>query len=340
MTQLMVDRKAFRKSVKKDASFLGWGLFLYAVINFVVVIAAMVVEMIGRLIWEMVIHYRQFADEATRDMAVDKALDNIMLQIEESAISMIVSVLIGTGILFLFFFRSKIHKKLFVKKKKMTAGKFVQITFVFLGAQLVISGLFFLIEWGLNLVGLSALSNMETATMESQSVSMFLYAGIVGPVIEEILYRGYALRYLEKYGKILTITVSSLLFGFMHCNLPQDIGAVLVGVVLGYVAVEYSIGWSILLHIINNMVLGDLLSYAISGLEEQTQTIITYAIMIVLFIGGLVVLIYHRKTLIGYIKQNKPEKSVFLWVMTSVGMLVFFVSHIIMAFSLLEPFSG
>ena len=37
----------------------------------------------------------------------------------------------------------------------------------------------------------------------------------------------------------------------MHGNIPQAVFAIFVGVVLGYVTIEYSIWWAILLHIFN-----------------------------------------------------------------------------------------
>jgi uncharacterized protein len=52
--------------------------------------------------------------------------------------------------------------------------------------------------------------------------------------------------------------------------------AILVGLILGYVAMKYSVKWSILLHVINNFIFGDLLSYMTLDLNESMQYIIFY----------------------------------------------------------------
>lgn len=98
--------------------------------------------------------------------------------------------------------------------------------------------------------GWTAMPQQET----DLSIGLVLNACTLAPVTEELVFRGAALR-LHRHGRVIAVAVTALLFGLAHGTVYQAIYAGLCGVVLGYTAVSYSLGWSILLHIINNAVL-------------------------------------------------------------------------------------
>ena len=76
----------------------------------------------------------------------------------------------------------------------------------------------------------------------------------IGPIAEEIVYRGFVMNILKPYGKHFAIVCSAIIFGIMHANIHQIFFAILVGLVLGYVAMEYSLKWAVALHIFNNCI--------------------------------------------------------------------------------------
>lgn len=92
--------------------------------------------------------------------------------------------------------------------------------------------------------------------LEVNLINLFLlvlYVCILAPVLEEIIFRGIILRSFEKYGKIFAVVGSAMLFGFSHGNPIQIPVTILMGVVLGFGTLLYSIRFSILLHICNNI---------------------------------------------------------------------------------------
>lgn len=97
-------------------------------------------------------------------------------------------------------------------------------------------------------------SKVVSGTAET-TVSLALYTAVAAPITEELLFRGAVLRSLQPYGKRFAIFCSALLFGLVHQNLTQTPFAFGFGLLAGYVAVEYSILWSMSLHILNNAVL-------------------------------------------------------------------------------------
>ena len=68
------------------------------------------------------------------------------------------------------------------------------------------------------------------------------------------MFRGIIQKPLEKYGKMLAIVVSSLLFAIYHGNIIQGIYAFICGLLLGFVASEYSLKYSVILHVFNNLI--------------------------------------------------------------------------------------
>lgn len=324
-TQIM----KMKKSVKKDGSRTGWYILWYAIISLIV----SMIWLIGETIVRTAIRTQGITDTTEQD----KIFDEVFIEVcELSGTYMIVGVLVALAFLFLFFRKSGIAKTMFRSEQKMTPVRFAGLACVFFGGQLVFQGGYMLMEAGLNLIGFTAESSMEMATAGSQTVSMFLYAGIIGPIVEELVYRGFAMRCLEKHGKMLAVVVSSILFGIMHGNLPQAVFAFFIGLILGYVAIEYSIIWSIVLHILNNMVLGDLMTMALAGCSELVQNIVGYSILGGFFLIGLIIVIRKRTEIAAWIRENMWVKPHMRWVMTTVGVIAFVALHMALAVSMLE----
>ena len=81
----------------------------------------------------------------------------------------------------------------------------------------------------------------------------YLYICLIGPVMEELIYRGVLMEGLRKYGNKFGVIATSLMFALMHENISQAIPAFFVGLVLGTAAVKTgSLLPSIFLHILNN----------------------------------------------------------------------------------------
>lgn len=83
---------------------------------------------------------------------------------------------------------------------------------------------------------------------------LFVIVAIVPPICEELAFRGFILSGLRHLGhKWRAIVISSIFFGLAHALLQQSIGAALVGVVLGYLAIQCgSLLPPILYHMLHN----------------------------------------------------------------------------------------
>jgi uncharacterized protein len=77
---------------------------------------------------------------------------------------------------------------------------------------------------------------------------------ILAPVIEETVFRGVVLRaFLNYYKPVYAIILSGFMFGFSHFLPPQIIGAVIIGILIGYVYfATRSLLLCIMVHIFHN----------------------------------------------------------------------------------------
>lgn len=81
-----------------------------------------------------------------------------------------------------------------------------------------------------------------------------LCVGVLGPILEELLFRGAVTKVLlKRYSPVTAILISGLLFGIFHMNPAQVVGAMLIGFVLAWIYYKTrSLIPCILIHIINN----------------------------------------------------------------------------------------
>lgn len=177
------------------------------------------------------------------------------------------------------------RQEVFAKEDSMRFGTFLALVCFCMGAQMANTLWVTLLEAIMNSVGRSVMPVLEAVAGDTDTFSMFMYASILAPVWEEILFRGYVLRTLRPFGKRFAILASAILFGLFHGNLLQTPYALLMGLVLGYVTVEYSIGWAIALHMFNNLVLADLLTRLTANWSEMA-----YGTLNLILFGGSAVI--------------------------------------------------
>lgn len=111
------------------------------------------------------------------------------------------------------------------------------------------------INFGVSLAtGKSVLEmNPVTEMLDMMEPGMMLYVCLIGPVMEEVMFRGVFLRRARRFGDQTAVIYSAVLFGLMHGNLTQFFYATAIGLILGYVAVSTNrLRYSILLHILVN----------------------------------------------------------------------------------------
>ena len=98
--------------------------------------------------------------------------------------------------------------------------------------------------------------NTEMGAFENGDyIWMLLEVSIIGPMVEELLFRGLVFHFVERdTGKEgVAIFISALLFGIWHGIFVQGVYTFLIGLVLGYLyAKTRKLIWPFLVHLVNN----------------------------------------------------------------------------------------
>lgn len=166
---------------------------------------------------------------------------------------------LGTIPFLIFFYRRDIRKEKlenkYVRYKRENIGKYLLIIpfgiFNMLWANLFVSLLTLIMPDFM----LESYASTETAIYGSSFAMQLLTAGIVAPIVEELIFRGLVYKRLKKMtGLIVAAVLSALLFGIFHGNWVQAPYAMILGLVCVFVYEKYkSVIAPILLHMSANV---------------------------------------------------------------------------------------
>ena len=215
-------------------------------------------------------------------------------------------------------------KGLSVKTGSMKVRDLICLMAAVISAQILALAADIPIEALLNFFGYtSELSPAATADY-TLNWALVIYSVIWGPVIEEIVFRGFVLRGLLPYGKKRAIIISALAFSLMHGDISQLVFTFIAGLILAHAALKYSLGWAVLLHVFNNGVLGTLLPLAAESVPDD---VFVWGYMAVAAVCLVTAFLYLRE-ISGKGKDAEAKKPVFKDLI-NIWFIIFFVWEIL-----------
>ena len=154
-------------------------------------------------------------------------------------------------------------------------------------------------------------------------IIVFIYACVVAPILEELLFRGYAINLFKKYGKKTAILISACMFGITHAEFMQILPAIFCGIVLGILYIKTNdIKVCIACHMINN-IFGIINNYYIN------LVIIIISILLIIFLG-------RKENLFRVRKDIKKDKFEIKYIFSSIPLMLFILVCIIISLSQLR----
>lgn len=124
----------------------------------------------------------------------------------------------------------------------------------------------------------------QMSNISEEPFLMFLLVSFFAPIIEEILFRGIIQKGMINNGvkPKTAILISAFVFGFIHFNPWQFVGAFLLGIVLGVVYFKAkSLLMSILLHSFNNTIAAIMMKYYDTESFSDLLHIPEYAVLLI-----------------------------------------------------------
>lgn len=108
---------------------------------------------------------------------------------------------------------------------------------------------------GIDDTGEAAQDLADKADAPAEVVGLVVVAVVAAAVLEELFYRGFVLRALERrFGRHVALAGSAVLFGLIHFQAPDIIALTGVGLILGWLALRYGrLGPAIWAHLAFNL---------------------------------------------------------------------------------------
>lgn len=301
--------KQINKWLRKEFRPIGWVLiFYYLLLNLLVSLVAVV--------------------DAAKQMLHNAVSGNFLMDVDADALlnnawGYILCIFLGVMLLHAWKGPDYWQEEIFCKGRKMKPSVFFCAMVFCVGSQMINSLWLTGLELVMNLFDSSLMPMLEAVSGSSGSFSMFLYGAVLAPISEELLFRGYVLRALRPYGKRFAILGSAILFGLFHGNLLQGPYALLVGLILGWLACEYSIKWAIGLHIFNNLVLAEGMSRLLDLLPTVAGEVVNFIIFAGALVLSAVILRINREQVQVYRRSEWIDRRCIKCLLTNSGFIVF-----------------
>jgi len=202
------------------------------------------------------------------------------------------------------------------------------------------------------------ITNSTSDPIENSPIWLTLIvAVIIGPIVEEFIFRKLLIDRLAKYGTGITVFVSGFSFGLFHGNFYQFFYSAMLGILLAYITIKTG-NWiySLIMHVVVNFFgsvavmpiiemsekfLAEVESMAAGGpvnagiLIKSALVFLSYAVFeYSLAIAGIVLLFLAFKNkwykLRDTAEVNIPREDVFPVAFLNAGTIVFIVSSLLL----------
>ena len=220
-----------------------------------------------------------------------------------------------------------------VAPRKMTIQSFAMLCASLFGVRFISKLILGGIEKLLLEMGIPATLVVNTSEDITTSIIFVLYLGVMAPVVEEFIFRGFIGYRLERYGKVFTILFTALIFSLFHANISQGVFTFMAGIVFAYVAIEYGFQWAVAFHMINNF----LFAVVVDIYLEQMVKFGDFSIVQVLDLVGFVILVFvlilKWKDIKEYIDVNRGLYGITQITFTRVTIILYIIYLVFRTFA-------
>lgn len=266
--------------MRKDNVFLAiwrcvYPLLIHVAVTFVLAFAYMFVG----IFWAVF----QSAGEAD----VVSATQQVLNQYTENALYLLLAASVICIPVFALLFRGDRKKEQTVKERETSITAWSVL--VVMAVALCVS-----------LNALIGFSGLDKFSQKYQQVAETLYSGgvllelltvgILGPVCEELIFRGLMFQRLCGYVKpVIAVVVSALMFGVYHGNIVQGVYAFVLGTVMALCYLRFQTLWApIVIHVVANITSVCITEISIIGeaLEKTNVLIVATIITTIVWLLG------------------------------------------------------
>lgn len=190
------------------------------------------------------------------------------------------------------------------KVERLSFGRFVKYFFISIAALYLSSFVSTFINYFIGLMRGEWITNpVEDLVFNSNMVVNILYISIIGPIVEELIFRKILLDKLRRFGDLPAILLTGIAFGLFHMNLSQFLYAATLGILFAYITIRTNtVLYSIILHMMINFIGSGLAPLVL--LSENAKAMV---LMSVFVYGAMTIGIVLFITNISKINLNKTK---------------------------------
>lgn len=168
------------------------------------------------------------------------------------AVTAISLVIIGFPIYYLLMKRVPDSPKGPVVKLKLSS--FIKIFFICVASMYITNFFSTILTYLIAIIkGEELVNPAAQAILNGNFFITLVYAAVVAPIIEEMIFRKILLDKVRRFGDIPAILITGIAFGLFHLNLSQFFYATVLGFIFAYVTIRTNtIVYSIILHMMIN----------------------------------------------------------------------------------------
>ena len=220
-----------------------------------------------------------------------------------------------------------------VAPRKMTIQSFAMLCASLFGVRFISKLILGGIEKLLLEMGIPATLVVNTSEDITTSIIFVLYLGVMAPVVEEFIFRGFIGYRLERYGKVFTILFTALIFSLFHANISQGVFTFMAGIVFAYVAIEYGFQWAVAFHMINNFLFAVVVDIYLEQMVKFGDFSIVQVLDLVGFVILVLVLILKWKDIKEYIDVNRGFYGITQITFTRVTIILYIIYLVFRTFA-------
>jgi len=139
--------------------------------------------------------------------------------------------------------------------------------------------------------GAEVINPIEEAISSSNIIFIFLYGAVLGPIIEELIFRKILLNKVRRYGDWTAIIMTGLAFGLFHMNLSQFFYATVLGMIFAYITIRTNtVRYAIYLHILINFSGSTVAPFVIASKNDGMVMMFLLWTMVSVIIGIILII--------------------------------------------------
>lgn len=181
--------------------------------------------------------------------------------------------------------------------KKMPFKHIVIAFFISMSATYILNLVSILINILIGLIkGSEVINPLEMVLGTSSIIPIIIFAGILSPIVEEIVFRGVLLDKLRGYGDKRAICFTAFAFALFHGNLSQFFYAFAIGLIFGYIAIKTNtIRYTVILHITINLFGSAIMPFLALSSNESLMVLAGFIVIAFVVIGAILFNLVFKK---------------------------------------------